>query len=400
MRRALALAGGAAAFASPNPAVGCVLVRDGTVLGEGVHRYDERDHAEVAALKQAAARGRDVRGATAYVTLEPCSHHGRTGPCADALVAVGVARCVVATVDPNPLVRGKGLAKLRAGRVLVNVFAAGSVGGSDATGAREREESAIAWQARRLNDAFALAIQQGRPMVTLKAAVSSDGMLAPAPATRAEAKPYWLTGEAARADVQRLRHASDAILAGIGTVLADDPGLTDRTGTPRRRPLLRVVLDSSLRLQLASHLVRSAAQDVLVLCEASAPVEREAELRACGVAVERISRTGGGLDLYAVLQALQKRDVRSVLVEGGSALNGSLIRAELVDRAVLYVAPVVLGAGGVPFARGCEPPAEWIERLSAVERVSFMHGGEQDVRVTGYLRDPWDAVALSDTSSL
>ena len=259
LQHALALAEAAAAFASPNPTVGCVLVRDGHVLGEGAHRYDERDHAEVVALKQAAQTGRNVDGCTAYVTLEPCSHQGRTGPCADALIAVGVRRCIVATVDPNPQVRGKGLAKLRAADVQVIL--------ADPT-------SSLARQARRLNDAFAFSIQHGRPFITLKAAVSSDGKLAPPPAVRSGSHPFWLTGPAARADVQRLRHGSDALLTGIGTVLADDPALTDRTGLPRRRPLLRVVLDSHLRTPLSSQLVRSAASDLLLFANLEAASER------------------------------------------------------------------------------------------------------------------------------
>ena len=224
LQRALELAREAAAFASPNPTVGCVLVRHGEIIGEGAHFYNERDHAEVAALKQAASQGFSPAGATAYVTLEPCAHQGRTGPCAVALLAAGITRCFIATVDPNPLVSGGGLLILRDGGVSIDVA---------------DPASAIANSARRLNDAFAFSIQHGRPFVTLKAAVSLDGYLAPPSTSRVERKPHWLTGEAARADVQQLRHNSDAILTGIGTILADDPSLTDRTGRPRRRPLLR-----------------------------------------------------------------------------------------------------------------------------------------------------------------
>ena len=220
LRRALELASDASAFASPNPTVGCVLARpeSSTVLGEGAHFYDNFDHAEIVALKQARAAGHDLHGATACVTLEPCVHHGRTGPCSDALIAAGITRCVVATFDPNPVVRGNGLARLSAAGVEVLVLPA---------------DSELAQQARRLNDAFAFAIQHQRPFVTLKAAVSVDGKLAPPPGERSATAPHWLTGSAARADVQRLRHASDAILTGVGTVLADDPELTDRTGLPR-----------------------------------------------------------------------------------------------------------------------------------------------------------------------
>ena len=392
MRRALALARDAAAFASPNPTVGCVLVRDGKVLGEGAHFYEARDHAEIAALKQAASLGHDVRGATAYVTLEPCSHHGRTGPCADALAVAGIARCVVATVDPNPVVRGSGLAKLRAAGVDVEVFVAGTAENSNAMYAEDRHVREVAWKARRLNDAFAFAIQKGQPFVTLKAAVSVDGMLAPPPRTRSGGMPHWLTGEAARADVQRQRHANDAILTGVGTVLADDPGMTDRTGLPRRRPLLRVVLDTALRMPLNSQLVNSAASDLLLVCGDSADVSREAELRSRGVEVVRLPVREARVDLVALLAMLFERAIRSVLLETGSSLNGEFLRQNLVDRAVLYYAPTKLGLGAVPFAQGAGSPYLLQQRLSDVERVTFPHGADEDVRMSGYLHDPWTGV--------
>src|ERR1700722_9562670 len=290
MKRALKLAAEATAPAPPNPQVGCVLVRstvngDATkVIGEGAHLYDNLDHAEIVALKQAAARGLSTAGATAYVTLEPCSHHGRTGPCADALIAAGIARCVVATQDPNPQVSGQGLAKLRAANIEVTV-------------------GVLQQQARDLNDAFAHFIQHRTPFVTLKAALSVDGKLAPPPASRYPNQPHWLTGPAARYEVQLLRHASDAVLTGIGTVLADNPQLTDRSGMqnparsgvfgpnalPRRRPLLRVILDTHLRIPLTSQLVRSAANasasqsDLLILCGSLAPPAKAAALGALGI---------------------------------------------------------------------------------------------------------------------
>jgi diaminohydroxyphosphoribosylaminopyrimidine deaminase / 5-amino-6-(5-phosphoribosylamino)uracil reductase len=378
LRRALELASDAAAFASPNPTVGCVLMRSETVLGEGAHFYDNFDHAEIAALKHARAAGHDLHGATACVTLEPCVHHGRTGPCSDALIAAGISRCVVATFDPNPLVRGEGLARMSAAGIEVLVAPT---------------DSEFAVRARRLNDAFAFAIQHERPFVTLKAAVSVDGKLAPAAGRRTATAPHWLTGSAAREDVQRLRHASDAILTGIGTVLADDPELTDRTGLPRRRPLLRVVMDPELRIPLESKLVRSVTaegkKDLLVFCDEVADEERESELRACGVEVHRLPRRDGRLALRVALDVLNGHyHVRSVLMEAGSSLNGSLLHDQLVDKVVLYFAEQELGESAIPFAGGTSPYLVQ-QRLSSVERMTFPNADAEDVRISGYLHDPW-----------
>ncbi|HEX4156264.1 MAG TPA: bifunctional diaminohydroxyphosphoribosylaminopyrimidine deaminase/5-amino-6-(5-phosphoribosylamino)uracil reductase RibD [Acidobacteriaceae bacterium] len=381
LRLALELARKAAAFASPNPTVGCVLLHGEHILGEGAHHYDAIDHAEIVALKQARAAGHDPHNATACVTLEPCAHHGRTGPCADALIAAGIARCIVATIDPNPLVRGQGLAKLTAAGVEVLLLP---------------PDSALALEARRLNDAFAFSIQHRRPFVTLKAALSGDGKLAPPPATRSTTAPHWLTGPAARADVQHLRHTSDALLTGIGTVLADDPELTDRTHLPRRRPLLRVILDSQLRTPLDSKLVRSVAahtsnthNDLLILCSEAALSERESQLRALGADVLRLRSTAGHIDLHAVLAALAQRQIRSVLAEAGSALNGSLLRAQLADRVILYYADHELGEPAIPFAEGFASPHALEQQLTSVERTSFPADTTEDTRITGYLHDPW-----------
>jgi diaminohydroxyphosphoribosylaminopyrimidine deaminase/5-amino-6-(5-phosphoribosylamino)uracil reductase len=376
LARALALARAASGLASPNPTVGCVLAdASGHVLGEGAHLYADRDHAEIAALKQAIALGNDVRGATAYVTLEPCAHHGRTGPCADALIAAGLGRVIVATIDPNPLVREQGIVRMRDAGIEVSI----------ATGP-------LADQARRLNDAFAHFIQHGRPFVTLKAALSVDGRLAPPAAARSTVAPHWITGTAARADAQGLRHAADAILTGIGTVLADDPTLTDRSGLPRRRPLLRVVLDGQLRTPAASKLVATAANDVLILCESGAPPDREAALQERGVAVQRVATRDGDLDPKAVLAALSARAITSVLLEAGHAINGAFLRAGLVDKVVLYYAESELGLDAVPFAAGLESPYALQQQLSAVTRASFASDiapGAEDVRIAGYLHDPW-----------
>ncbi len=384
LTRALELAQQAAAFASPNPTVGCVLTRNNEVLGEGAHLYDNRDHAEISALKQAASLGHDVRGATAYVTLEPCSHHGRTGPCSEALIAAGITRCVVATVDPNPLVSGQGLAKLRAADIEVLLL--------DPT-------DPLAQQARRLNDAFAHSIQRRRPFVTLKAALSVDGKLAPPPSARTATAPHWITGSAARADAQLLRHANDAILTGIGTVLADNPSLTDRTGLPRRRPLLRVILDSQLRTPLDSALISTAASDLLIVCSDTAPAPNEYELLAAGAQIHRVPDSHGHLNLSGLISALAHRDITCLLVEAGSALNSSLLRANLVDKLVLYYAETELGLDAIPFAADYGSPYTLQQQLTRTTRASFpsdLAPNAEDIRITGYLHDPWAGVQVPD----
>ncbi|HEY0308304.1 MAG TPA: bifunctional diaminohydroxyphosphoribosylaminopyrimidine deaminase/5-amino-6-(5-phosphoribosylamino)uracil reductase RibD [Acidobacteriaceae bacterium] len=364
MQRALVLARAAVALASPNPTVGCVLVKNGKMVGEGAHYYDEKDHAEIVALKQA---GDEAAGATAYVTLEPCSHSGRTGPCADALIAAGIREVFVATTDPNPLVSGAGIARMRAAGIEV------------AIGMCEAE-------ARTLNNAFAKFIQTRIPYVTLKAALSLDGYLAPPPAIRTEGQPHWLTGPAARAHVQRLRHASDAVLTGVRTVLADNPALTDRTGLPRRRPLLRVVLDSTLATPLDSKLVATANDDLLLLCAQDADTAREDALTRRNVQVARIPGvSSGSLDLAATLAHLGERGILSVLTEAGSHVNGSLLRGRHVDKAILFYAPTELGQGALPFAEGIASPYLFEESLQRLTRRTF----GDDACVSGYLRDPW-----------
>jgi diaminohydroxyphosphoribosylaminopyrimidine deaminase / 5-amino-6-(5-phosphoribosylamino)uracil reductase len=379
MQRALKLAAETIGLASPNPQVGCVLVRttplgEPKIIGEGSHLYANRDHAEIVALKQSAARGISTEGATAYVTLEPCSHHGRTPPCANALIAAGISRCVIATQDPNPQVSGQGIQRLRDAGIEVIV------------GVCEQ-------RARDLNDAFAHFIQHRTPFVTLKAALSVDGKLAPPPASRYPNQPHWLTGPAARYEVQLMRHASDAVLTGIGTVLADDPQLTDRSGLlgpsnlPRRRPLLRVILDTHLRIPLTSQLVKSAANDLLILCGSIASPSKAVALGSLGVEVDHIPDYAGRLSLPAVLTALAERDILSLLLECGSHLNGSFIRQNLVDKAVLIYAETELGDQAIPFAEGVPSPYLLEQSLQRITRATY----GPDACVTGYLNDPWSA---------
>ena len=372
MQRALALAEVSIGLASPNPQVGCVLVRDGKVLGEGAHLYDRFDHAEIVALKQCP----DPAGATAYVTLEPCSHHGRTGPCADALIAARVARVVVATADPNPEVSGRGLARLRAAGIQVDL-------------------GLLQAPARALNNAFAWSITHRRPFVTLKAGLSVDGQLAPNPTHRTETAPVFLTGPAARADVQHLRHASDAILTGIGTVLADDPLLTDRTNLPRRRPLMRIVLDSDLRTPLASKLLHPVAQDLWIFCSPTAPPDRLAALAEAGALVTALPSTPAGLDLTELLRHLHQAKLLSVLLEAGSALNGAFLRAQLVDQAILFYSETELGPSAIPFARDFPSPFALEQNLHQLNK----HTIGPDVRVSGLLHNPWPLESKSGVAA-
>ena len=327
MQHALDLAMQGVGLASPNPAVGCVLVNpDGDAVGEGFHQYDQRDHAEVVALKDAGAL---AKGTTAYVTLEPCSHTGRTGPCADALIAAEVARVVVATLDANPVVRGNGVTRLRDAGIAVDV------------GIRQH-------QAQRLNDAFAKYIRTGLPWVTLKSAMSLDDRIAPPASERREQAPVWLTSEESREEVHRMRHAHDAILTGIGTVLADDPLLTDRSGLPRRRPLLRVLLDSQLRLPADAKFLETVHDDV-VMFTTSTDAARIASLRSRGVRIETLASTETRVPLREVFSRLGRMHITSVMIEAGTGLNTGALAGGFVDELVQFHAPVVLGAAAVPF---------------------------------------------------
>lgn len=374
MKRALALAQETAALASPNPQVGCVLVRDGEIIAEGAHLYANRDHAEIVALKQARERGIDPAGTTAYVTLEPCSHHGRTGPCADALIAARVARVVIATEDPNPQVSGQGIARLRAAGI-------------------EVKAGVLQQPARDLNDGFAHFIQHHRPFVTLKAALSADGYLAPATELRTPNQPHWLTGLAARAEVQRLRHTSDAVLTGIGTVLADDPLLTDRSGIlgpsgqSRRRPLLRIVLDTHLRIPLNSQLVRTAKDDLLIPTSATASQKKIETLREAGAEIQTIPEQDRHLSLPAVLKLLAERNILSLLLECGTHLNGSFLSQNLVDKAILFYSETELGAQSLPFAERVCSAHELEQSLHRIARTTF----GPDTCIAGYLHNPWPA---------
>jgi len=327
MQHALDLARKGIGLASPNPTVGCVIMKDGAILGEGFHQYDGRDHAEIVALKQA---GDHARNATLYTTLEPCNHTGRTGPCSEAIIAAGISRVVAAMEDPNPKTRGSGFSRLRAAGIEVE------------TGILESE-------ARQLNESFVFWITTNKPFVTLKSALTFDGQLV-LPKSRQNKKHPWITSEESRAEVHRMRHASDALLTGIGTILADDPRLTDRSGLPRRRRLLRVILDSKLRISSKSRIVQTADDDLLVFTLASLKSPKAKKLQAGGVELVYAKSHAGKIDLLAVLAELARREIINVLLEAGPKLNAAAVSASVVNKLVLFYAPKLAGQSTVPFA--------------------------------------------------
>jgi len=361
MQRALELARQGIALTSPNPAVGCVVLdRDGELAGEGWHEYDLRDHAEVVALRLAGIR---AKGGTAYVTLEPCNHTGRTPPCTQALIAAGVARVVAATIDPNPAVAGHGMEALRGAGIRTDL------------GVCEQE-------ARRLNEPFARWSQTGRPFVLMKVAMTLDGRIAPPAGLHHVREPYWITSEAARAAVQPLRWQADAVMVGVDTVLADDPMLTDRSGLRRRRPLLRLILDSALRMPLDCKLVNTAHNDVTVFT-VSNDQAKAATLRARGVRVEILPADAGRVPLDKVLDQLGSENIISLLTETGTRLNTAFLAADLVDRVPLFVSPQIMGSDAVPAFKGMPNPIQMAE-------VEVLRYGN-DLGLCSLLKNPWPA---------
>ena len=320
MRRALELAARALFTATPNPRVGCVIVRDGQVVGEGWHQRAGEPHAEPIAL---AAAGEQAQGATVYVTLEPCSHFGRTPPCADALVSAGVARVIAAMEDPNPLVAGRGLQRLRDAGIEVRC-------------------GLLAREAVELNLGFISRMTRARPWLRLKVAASLDGRTA-----LPDGRSQWITGPAARADGHLWRARACAILTGIGTVRDDDPQLTVREADTPRQPL-RVLVDSRLEVDVHARMLRGGA---LVITAADNP-DKEAELRDRGCEVVRMPDERGKVDLAGLMAELARRGVNELHVEAGHRLNGSLLRAGLVDEVLAYVAPRIVGEGAGMFNLG------------------------------------------------
>lgn len=327
MREALALARQGRALASPNPMVGAVLVRDGEVVGRGFHTYAGLRHAEIVALEDAGER---ARGATLYVNLEPCAHQGRTPPCTAALIQAGVARVVAPIADPNARVAGAGFRQLREAGIEVEMA------------------SEFAAEAEKLNEPFLHFMRTGRPLVTLKAAITLDGKISAPDDNRG-----WITSTRARAHVQQLRHDHDAILTGVGTVLADDPNLTDRTGLPRCRPLLRMVLDSQLRIPLDSRMVLGAQGDLVVVTTSASSSERRRIVAARGIEVLVFDGPGGRTDLRAAIDWLGRKQYLSLMVEAGSKVNWTALESGCVDRIFFYYGPKILGGlEALPLAGG------------------------------------------------
>ena len=362
MREALDLARKGSGLASPNPCVGAVVVDErGRIIGRGTHTYDNLKHAEVIALEEA---GEKARGNTLYLTLEPCSHTGRTGPCADAVIAAGIHRVVCSMQDPNPNVSGQGFERLRAAGIEVEI------------GLFEDE-------AKLLNESFAKFIRTRKPFVILKGAVTLDGRIG---AGGKKGSTTYISGPEALKRIHLLRHQCDAIMVGIGTIEADNPQLTDRSGLARRRPIMRCVLDSRLRIALDSKLIQSCNNDVTIFCVDADPKKHSA-LEAHGVRIEQVAGDADGrVDLTAALNRMGEMKLLSVLVEGGSIVNARFLRAGAADKLLLYFTPKILGGNSVPWlAEGVDVP-----RID-LTGVTVEQAGDEFF-VQSYLRDPYSAV--------
>jgi diaminohydroxyphosphoribosylaminopyrimidine deaminase/5-amino-6-(5-phosphoribosylamino)uracil reductase len=350
--RALELAARGVGLVSPNPLVGCVIVsQDGDVVGEGTYVYDDVTHAEVVALAQAGGR---AKGGTAYVSLEPHSHHGKTPPCTEALISAGITRVVAPIEDPNPHVSGKGFERLRAEgiEVLTGILAA---------------------EATRQNEKFICWHRNGRSFVHLKMAMSLDGRI-----SLGRSISTALSGEAALKRVHEMRHEHDAILVGANTVVVDDPSLTDRSGLKRRRNLVRVILDNRLRIPVDSQVVATAKDIPTIVVSNSTDIDKRKELASRGVdfVIE------DARNLRAVLSALRQKDIQSVLVEGGTEVAGAFRDSGLIDKLSLMISPRIIGGSEAPFAFGGHG-ATSIEEATPLKDISVARHGD-DIEITGY----------------
>ncbi|MBP2644812.1 MAG: ribD [Firmicutes bacterium] len=357
MQVALTLARRATGRTSPNPMVGAVLVKDGQIVGQGYHRKAGTPHAEVHALAEA---GQNAAGATLYVTLEPCSHYGRTGPCAKAVIEAGIKRVVVAMTDPNPLVAGRGLVLLReAGLEVV--------------------EGIMAEEAARLNEVFIKWVSTGLPFGVLKTATTLDGKIA-----TQSGHSKWITGENARQGVHELRDTYDAILVGIGTVLADNPALTTRLPQGGKNPT-RVIVDSFARTPLNAQVMCDGLAPTLIAVTEQAPRDNIAALQAKGAEVLVVPQKENRVDARALFRILGERAITSVMIEGGAEINASVLNANLVDKVYTYIAPKIIGGKGAPGSVGGMGP-ERIEEAVLLEDMSVTACGE-DILVTAYVKE-------------
>ena len=357
MRQALAIAQYAIGRTSPNPMVGAVIVRDGRIVAQGWHRQAGTPHAEINALQQA---GHLAQGATMYVTLEPCSHYGRTGPCADAVIAAGIKKIVVAMNDPNPLVAGKGLKKLREAGI-------------------EVVEGILAPDAATLNEIFIKHISVQMPFVVLKSAMSLDGKIA-----AFTGHSQWITGPESREHVQKLRDCYDAILVGIGTVLADNPSLTTRLPYKGKNPI-RIIIDSMARTPLTAHVVTDGLVLTIIVVSPEAPEDKINALRSCGVEVLIAKRKQGGIDLRQLFKILSGRDVTSILIEGGASINASVLEANLVDKICWFIAPKIIGGQGALGSVGGQGVSD-VNNAYLFEDMNIESIG-QDILISAYMRN-------------
>lgn len=354
MQRALELAAQGVGQVSPGPLVGTVIVdANGEIAGEGFYLYDQINHAETVALERA---GDKARGGTAYVSLEPHAHQGRTPPCTDTLIKAGIKRVVAPIEDPNPKVSGRGFARLREAGL-------------------EVQTGVMAEAASRLNESYIHFMRTGRPFVHLKMAASLDGKVA-----TVNGDSRWITGEEARARVHELRHAADAIMIGGRTARADDPLLTDRSGRKRRRPLVRVVIEQYLRMSPESQLAQTkeAGPVLIFACDDPDPDEPN-NLQSRGV---EVVAQGSALDLASVLEELGRRSIQSVLVEGGPFLGGLMLEAGLVNKVTFFVAPMIIGGQDAPSAIGGAGAEKIADALQLAQVEISQHG--RDVEITGY----------------
>ncbi len=361
MAIALELAARGAGRVSPNPMVGAVVVRNGRIVGKGYHQAVGGPHAEVHALDDAAEQ---AKGATLYVTLEPCNHHGRTPPCTEKILRSGIQRVVVAIADPNPDVRGCGNAFLRDHGIEV------------VCGIREAE-------ARRLNESFVKFVKTRRPFVVLKIAATLDGRIA---TSNGDAR--WVTGPEARSMVHRMRHRMDAILVGIGTVKADDPQLTARLPDEASVDPIRLVLDTHLAMPSEARMLRQHSEaPTYLVCGPETDRQRHRMLTDAGARILEVPLKGAHVDMVALMAQLAQMNIASVLIEGGATVAGSALRSDIVDKVALFYAPKLLGGEGVPMCTG--PGPEWMKEALALENVTVERVGA-DILVQGYRHDMGD----------